>query len=128
MKMNFVVCHQNISQGENSDFYFDTAPFGCVSTSSMVHHTSPHWEIPLDVVLTIPSHLDSLQSGMTPTQVLATLGLSSYQLGGDCSGPTSRFTCQLFLRPDFELTLVYDLRPAPSFLRASLVGAGCSKQ
>lgn len=25
--MNFVVCHQNISQGEISDFYFDTAPF-----------------------------------------------------------------------------------------------------
>jgi hypothetical protein len=101
---------------------------GCGSAPASVHHGSSNGEVPLDVVLQIPSRLETLQPGMTPTQVMATLGLENYPLGGDCSGPTNRIRCQLFLRLDFELALVYDLRPAPSFSRASLVGAGWSKQ
>jgi hypothetical protein len=101
---------------------------GCGSVSPSVHRGSSHREVPLDVVIRIPSRLETLQPGMTPTQVLAMLGLADYPLGGDCSGPTERFEYQLFLRLNFSLTLIYDERTRPaSFLRARLDGDGWRK-
>ena len=82
-------------------------------------------EVPLDVVRQIPSRLDKLRPGMNPRQVMATLGLSAYLLGGFWSGPPHRYSYQLILRQDqdYSLTLVYDQRKdPPAFLRAFLDG------
>ena len=50
-----------------------------------------HSEVPMQVILDIPSRLTSLKPGMAKTKVFTVLGLTGYNTMATCSAPMTRY-------------------------------------
>lgn len=78
--------------------------------------------IPIDVIKTIPGKLNDLKPGMSFDEVLAILGLSSYSIDYQRSGPIEDQRYLYFLQPGYNLLLFFDCTDKPKFKKAELAG------
>jgi len=82
-------------------------------------------EVPLSIVRRVPTALQSLKPGMTPTEVLHVLDLADYPEGTVGSGSPSDYGFTLPLRTNCFVTLRYDrTKQPPSFNKGELFGEG----